>query len=120
MWAKLWPTRLETGRSLSPSMSLSRGPGRLLKLLHRLVDEGRTLILIEHGLDVIAAADHVIDIGPDARHNGGLVQFAGNVTDLIATDTHTGKYLRRHLGTRDFCTDGWWQCHSPTRPQSSG
>lgn len=70
---------------------------RLLGLLHHLVDDGRTLIVIEHDLDVIAAADHVIDIGPEGGHNGGLVQFTGSVTDLITTDTHTGNYLRRHL-----------------------
>lgn len=74
--------------------------GRLVDLLHHLVDDGRTVIVIEHDLDVIAAADYVIDLGPDGGHNGGLVQFAGSVTDLVRTATHTGKYLRRHLQTR--------------------
>ncbi|WP_235750551.1 ATP-binding cassette domain-containing protein [Nigerium massiliense] len=74
--------------------------GRLVDLLHRLVDDGRTVIVIEHDLDVIAAADHVVDLGPDGGHNGGLVQFTGSVTDLARTDTHTGEYLRRHLQNR--------------------
>lgn len=71
--------------------------GRLLGLLHDLVDDGRTLVVIEHDLDVIAAADHVIDLGPEGGHDGGRVQFTGQVAGLAATDTHTGVYLRRHL-----------------------
>lgn len=73
---------------------------RLLSLLHQLVDDGRTLIIIEHDLDVIAAADHIIDLGPEGGHDGGYIQFAGTVTDLAQTDTHTGAYLRRHLDRR--------------------
>lgn len=70
---------------------------RLLALLHDLVDAGRTLIVIEHDLDVIAAADHVIDLGPDCGHEGGTVQFTGTVSDLIESPTHTGTHLREHL-----------------------
>lgn len=76
--------------------------GRLVELLHHLVDDGRTVIVIEHDLDVIAAADHVIDLGPEGGHNGGTVQFSGSVTDLAQTNTHTGEYLRRHLQLRSF------------------
>jgi excinuclease UvrABC ATPase subunit len=70
---------------------------RLLDLLHEMVDDGRTVIVIEHDLDVIAAADHVIDLGPDGGHEGGRLQFSGTVADLLGTDTHTGAYLRAHL-----------------------
>lgn len=70
---------------------------RLLTMLHDLVDEGRTLVVIEHDLDVIADADHFIDLGPEGGHDGGHVQFTGTVTDLLQTDTHTGRYLRQHL-----------------------
>lgn len=70
---------------------------RLLGLLQALVDEGRTLIVIEHDLETIASADHVIDLGPEAGHAGGQVQFAGTVEALLNTDTHTGRFLARHL-----------------------
>ncbi len=68
---------------------------RLLDLLHRLVDDGRTVIVIEHDLAVVAAADHVIDLGPEGGHDGGRVQFTGTVAGLADTETHTGRYLRR-------------------------
>lgn len=71
--------------------------GRLLELLQQLVDDGRTLVVIEHDLDVIAAADHLIDLGPDGGHDGGVVQFVGTVPEIVETNTHTGVYLRRHL-----------------------
>lgn len=70
---------------------------RLLDLLHHLVDERRTVIVIEHDLDVIAAADHVIDLGPEGGHDGGRIQFTGTVHDLAETPTHTGTYLRSRL-----------------------
>lgn len=74
--------------------------GRLLELLHHLVDDNHTLVVIEHDLDVIAAADHIIDLGPEGGHDGGTVQFIGSVAELIRTDTHTGTYLRRRLHGR--------------------
>lgn len=49
---------------------------------------------------MIAAADHIIDLGPAGGHDGGYIQFTGTVTDLTQTDTHTGTYLRRHLHRR--------------------
>lgn len=66
----------------------------LLTLLHDMVDDGRTVIVIEHDLDVVGHADHVIDLGPDGGHHGGTVQFTGTVPELLRTDTHTGRYLR--------------------------
>ncbi|MDJ0412145.1 excinuclease ABC subunit UvrA [Rhodococcoides fascians] len=70
----------------------------LVALLSGMVDEGRSVIVIEHNLDVVAAADHIIDLGPDGGHNGGLITFTGTVDELVASDTHTGKYLARSLG----------------------
>ncbi len=67
---------------------------RLLDLLHAMVDAGRTVVVIEHDLAVIRAADHVIDLGPDGGHDGGRVQFTGTVADLIDSATHTGGALR--------------------------
>jgi excinuclease UvrABC ATPase subunit len=70
----------------------------LIGLLDRLVDSGRTVIVIEHNLDVIARADWVIDLGPGGGHDGGRVIFEGSVADLMrADDSLTGRYLRRRL-----------------------
>lgn len=71
--------------------------GTLLTLLHEMVDDGRTVIVIEHDLDVIAGADHVIDLGPEGGHDGGRVQFTGTVAELLETDTHTGRFLRARV-----------------------
>jgi len=70
----------------------------LLALLDRLVDAGNTVIVVEHDLDVVKHADHVIDVGPDAGANGGRVVFSGTPEELArAADTHTAEYLRRAL-----------------------
>lgn len=71
---------------------------RLVGLLDRLVDGGSTLVVIEHNLDVIAAADWIIDIGPEAGHDGGRIVFEGTPDRMIAESaTHTAEHLRRHL-----------------------
>ena len=57
---------------------------KLLKVLHRLVDMGNTVVLIEHNLDVIKSADWVIDLGPEAGRGGGQVVFAGTPEGLVA------------------------------------
>jgi excinuclease UvrABC ATPase subunit len=70
----------------------------LVRLLDRIVDGGRTVIVIEHNLDVVARADWVIDLGPGAGHDGGRVVFEGPPADLIrASDSLTGEHLRRRL-----------------------
>lgn len=70
----------------------------LIALLHRLVDEGNTLVVIEHNLDVVAAADWIIDLGPGAGHDGGRVVFEGTPAALAADgSTYTGAYLARYL-----------------------
>ena len=71
---------------------------RLLALLDRLVDSGRSVIVIEHHLAVVAHADHVIDLGPGAGHDGGRVVFEGTPATLAeARSTLTGEYLARCL-----------------------
>jgi excinuclease UvrABC ATPase subunit len=68
----------------------------LIGLLDRLVDSGRTVIVIEHNLDVVARADWVIDLGPGAGHDGGLVIFEGPPAELARFDgSLTGEHLRR-------------------------
>ncbi|MET0199796.1 MAG: excinuclease ABC subunit UvrA [Rhodococcus fascians] len=72
----------------------------LIALLSGMVDEGRSVIVIEHNLDVVAAADWVIDLGPDGGLGGGEVVFTGTVADLVNTDTHTGVHLAKSLRRR--------------------
>ncbi|MCI0583872.1 MAG: excinuclease ABC subunit UvrA [Chloroflexi bacterium] len=70
----------------------------LIGLLDRLVEAGRTVIVIEHNLDVVARADWVIDLGPGAGHDGGRVVFEGPPSELIrAGGSLTGEFLRRRL-----------------------
>jgi excinuclease ABC subunit A len=72
---------------------------RLLISLNRLVDAGHTVLLIEHHMDVIKAADHVIDLGPEGGHAGGQVVATGTPEDVARCRTsHTGRYLKPHLG----------------------
>lgn len=67
---------------------------RLLKILDRLVDDGSTVIVIEHNLDVIANADWIIDMGPEAGRNGGQIVFQGPPIALAReAQTLTGRYL---------------------------
>jgi len=69
----------------------------MLVMLDTLVDEGNTVIVIEHSLPVMAHADHIIDVGPGAGHDGGLVVFEGTPAQLAAADTLTGRHLAAYL-----------------------
>jgi excinuclease UvrABC ATPase subunit len=70
----------------------------LIGLLDRIVDGGRTVIVIEHNLDVVARADWVIDLGPDAGHDGGRIVFEGPPAQLVqSSGSLTGQHLRRRL-----------------------
>ncbi len=71
---------------------------RLLQSLNRLVDAGHTVLLIEHHLDVIKTADHVIDLGPEGGHAGGEVVVTGTPETVAASKaSHTGRFLKEHL-----------------------
>jgi excinuclease ABC subunit A len=71
---------------------------RLLESLNRLVDAGHTVLLIEHHLDVIKTADHVIDLGPEGGHAGGAVVVAGTPEEVATCKaSHTGRFLKAHL-----------------------
>ena len=72
---------------------------QLLGLLDRLVDAGKSVIVVEHDQAVIAHADWIIDLGPGAGHDGGLIVFEGTPADLVAArSTLTGEHLAAHLG----------------------
>jgi excinuclease UvrABC ATPase subunit len=70
----------------------------LIGLMNRLVDNGSTVIVIEHNLDVISQADWIIDMGPGAGHEGGQVIFEGTPEKLIhCRHSITGQYVQRHV-----------------------
>ena len=81
-----------------PSIGLHpRDTGRLLNILQRLKGLGNTVIVVEHDLDVIRTADHVIDIGPRAGEHGGQVMFSGSLKDMMNEGgSLTAEYLRGH------------------------
>ena len=71
----------------------------LMKVLHKLIEAGGSVIVVEHNLDVIKNSDYVIDMGPEAGKNGGYVVVAGTVEQLIASKKSlTGQYLRKYVG----------------------
>jgi excinuclease UvrABC ATPase subunit len=75
--------------------------GQLLKLLDRLVDSGKSVIVIEHHLAVMAHADWIIDLGPGAGHDGGRIVFEGTPTSLVAAkSTLTGEHLAAFVTPR--------------------
>ena len=71
---------------------------RLLKVLNKIVDNGDTVVIIEHNLDVIKTADHLIDLGPEGGDGGGTIIATGTPEDIAANeDSYTGKYLKQVL-----------------------
>ncbi len=71
---------------------------RLLEVLHRLVDSGHTVIVIEHNLDVIKTADHIIDLGPEGGADGGRIVARGAPEDVArSARSHTGRFLKAVL-----------------------
>jgi excinuclease ABC subunit A len=96
-------SRRATGRTLyildEPTTGLHFDDVRkLLEVLHELVDQGNTVVVIEHNLDVIKTADWIVDLGPEGGDGGGLIVAAGTPEDVAETeDSHTGRYLRPML-----------------------
>ena len=71
---------------------------RLIKVLNRIVDNGDSVLVIEHNMDLIKMADHIIDIGPDGGHHGGKVVATGTPEQVACSlDSHTAKYLKKFL-----------------------
>ncbi|WP_282021291.1 excinuclease ABC subunit UvrA [Ruegeria faecimaris] len=71
---------------------------KLLEVLHELVDQGNTVVVIEHNLDVVKTADHIIDIGPEGGDGGGEIVATGTPEDVVAVErSYTGRYLKQLL-----------------------
>jgi len=71
---------------------------KLIRVINSLIDKGNTVIIIEHNLDVIKCADHIIDIGPDGGNKGGFVIAQGSPEDVAKVkDSYTGDFLRKIL-----------------------
>ena len=74
---------------------------KLLEVLHELVDQGNTVLVIEHNLDVIKTADHIIDIGPEGGDGGGNIVAIGTPEEIAESDqSHTGRYLKEMFGPK--------------------
>ena len=67
------------------------------KVLKKMLDNGNTIIVIEHNLDFILDADYIIDMGPDAGKNGGRIVYEGYLKDIINTNTYTSIAIKRYL-----------------------
>ena len=98
-------SHLQTRRQCVPVVVLVRFPPhladveQLLGLLDRIVDAGRSVIVIEHHQAVMAHADWIIDLGPGAGHDGGQVVFEGSPASLVAArSTLTGEHLAAYVG----------------------
>jgi excinuclease ABC subunit A len=71
----------------------------LLNVLNRLVDKGNTVIVIEHNLDVIKMADHIIDMGPEGGRGGGVLLSSGTPEEVaLSKKGYTPQFLREELG----------------------
>ncbi|MBP7366593.1 MAG: excinuclease ABC subunit UvrA [Pseudoxanthomonas sp.] len=96
-------SRRDTGRTLyildEPTTGLHfHDIEHLLGVLHRLRDEGNTVVVIEHNLDVIKTADQVVDLGPEGGHRGGQVIATGTPEEIAANPaSHTGRFLAKLL-----------------------
>ena len=96
-------SRVSTGRTIyvldEPTTGLHAADvHKLIEVLQQLVDAGNTVLVIEHNLDVIKTADHIIDLGPEGGTDGGFVVVAGTPEQVAAAEgSYTGAYLKKYL-----------------------
>jgi excinuclease ABC subunit A len=99
-------SKVATGRTIyildEPSVGLhAHDVAKLIQALNRLVDKGNTVIIIEHNMDIIKVADHIIDMGPEGGERGGLVIAEGTPEEIAAVaDSYTGQFLKPYLNSR--------------------
>ncbi|MFO7925066.1 MAG: excinuclease ABC subunit UvrA [Halobacteriota archaeon] len=93
----------DTGETLylldEPTTGLhSEDERKLIDVLHRLTDDGNTIVVVEHELDLVKNADHIVDLGPEGGEGGGEIVAEGTPEAVARLDdSHTGRYLRDHL-----------------------
>ena len=96
--------RVSTGRTIyildEPTTGLHAADvHKLIEVLQRLVDAGNTVLVIEHNLDVIKTADHIIDLGPEGGDGGGYIVASGTPEEVAKVEgSYTGQYLKQYLG----------------------
>ena len=96
-------SKRSTGKTLyildEPTTGLhSEDVNKLVKVLNRLVDQGNTVVVIEHNLDVIKVSDHIIDLGPEGGENGGEIVATGTPEEIAKVDkSYTGQFLKKIL-----------------------
>ena len=96
-------SKRDTGRTLyildEPTTGLHFEDIRcLIGVLNKLVDKGNTVIVIEHNLDVVKVADHIIDLGPEGGEAGGEIVAEGTPTEIVSCkESYTGRYLAKHI-----------------------
>lgn len=96
-------SRRATGRTIyildEPTTGLHTADvHRLIEVLHTLVENGNSVLVIEHNLDVIKTADHIIDLGPEGGDKGGMIVAEGTPEEVARVEaSYTGRYLKRIL-----------------------
>jgi hypothetical protein len=99
-------SKIATGRTIyildEPSVGLhSHDVAKLILALNKLVDKGNTVIIIEHNLDIIKVADHLIDLGPEGGNRGGEIIAEGTPEEVArVAGSYTGQFLKEHLNGR--------------------
>jgi excinuclease ABC subunit A len=100
-------SKIATGRTIyildEPSVGLhSHDVAKLIEALNKLVDKGNTVIIIEHNLDIIKVADHIIDMGPEGGDRGGEIVAQGTPEEVIqAAASYTGQFLNQYMNGAD-------------------
>jgi excinuclease ABC subunit A len=98
-------SRRATGRTIyvldEPSVGLHAADvHKLIEVLHRLVDAGNTVLIIEHNLDIIKVADHIIDLGPEGGERGGELIATGTPEEICHIEaSFTGQFLKQYVET---------------------